>query len=590
MNAAIPGAIALLMYALGYSIYSKFLSKKIFELDNRKPTPSHQLSDGIDYVPTRKLILFGHHYASIAGLAPMLGPAVAVIWGWFPAMMWVLFGALFVGCVHDFGSLVVSMRAKGKSIGVVAEGIIGRRAKTLFHLIIFFLVALAMGVFVYVIAFLFTPPASPEQANIHFPQAVIPSFGLIFIAFVIGWLGYKEGISWKILTPVGFVLVLILTAVAKENSILSATGLNNPAIAPGIWGWSRLLLFYAFLASVLPVWSLLQPRDFLNSLLLYLGLGSLYVGFFLLHPAFDAPAIRPHPEGAPSLFPFVFIIIACGAASGFHSLVASGTTAKQLDKESDARFIGYGGMIGESLLGLIAVLATTAGLMSHSNWEQHYASWTSVQGLGAQVATFIQGSSTFLNALGVDRHTGSSFISLIVVSYALTSLDSATRLLRYNIEEISETFGLRLFKNRYISSSAAVGAIGFFAFYKIDGQPAGIALWQLFGTTNQLLAGLALLAVTLYLLQRGKPWYYTGVPMLFMLVSTIKAMISNVGIFFTRQEWPLFAVGGILLMLATWLIGEAFIATRAFLKSKSIIPVMEVFPESNPDSSEKRMH
>ncbi|MBN2365097.1 MAG: carbon starvation protein A [Calditrichaeota bacterium] len=579
MNAAIPGILALLIYIIGYRFYAKFLSEKIFQLRENVKTPAHVLQDGIDYVPTRKLVLFGHHYASIAGLAPMLGPAVAVIWGWFPAMMWVVFGALLIGCVHDFGSMVVSLRARGMSIGKVAEGIIGRRAKTLFHLVIFFLVALAMGVFVYVISFLLSPAQSPEQESIHFPQAIIPSFGLMVIAAVIGWLGYRKNFSWKILTPVGFVLLLVLVVVAKNENILSFTGLNNPAAAPDVTGWSAILLFYAFLASVLPVWSLLQPRDFLNSLLLYFGLGGLYIGFFILQPEFVAPAVRLHPEGAPGLFPFVFIIIACGAASGFHSLVASGTTAKQLDKETDARFIGYGAMVGESMLGLIAVLATTAGIISTDAWEAQYASWTSVQGLGAQVAVFIQGCSTFLNSLGIDRYTGSSFISLIVVSYALTSLDSATRLLRYNIEEISETFGISLFRNRFLSSLAAIIAIGFFAFYKIDGRPAGLALWQLFGTTNQLLAGLALLAVTLYLLQRGKPWYFTGLPMIFMLITTLRAMTTNLLEFFHQTEWPLFFVGFVLLILAVWLMIEAVLALRMFSKKKEITRSLDVFPQ-----------
>ncbi len=579
MNAVVPTVLCIAGYFLGYRFYSKFLANKIFILRSDFKTPAHKLNDGIDYVPTNKYILFGHHYASIAGLAPMLGPAVAVIWGWLPAMLWVILGALFIGCVHDFGSMVVSLRAKGMSIGKVAEGIIGKRAKTLFHLVIFFLMALAMGVFVYVIAFLFSPAPTPDQANVHFPQAVIPSFGLMVIAAIIGWLGYKKGKSWKIMTPIGFSLLIVLMLISKSETFLTVTGLNNPNIAPTVQGWSTILLVYAFLASVLPVWSLLQPRDFLNSLLLYFGLGGLYVGLFVIRPEFVAPAVRLHPEGAPGLFPFLFIVIGCGAVSGFHSLVASGTTAKQLDKETDARFVGYGGMIGESLLALMAILATTAGLMSSHAWHQQYANWTSVQSLGAKVGIFIQGCSTFLKGLGIDRYTGMSFVSLIAVSYALTSLDSATRLLRYNIEEMADTFGLKIFSNRYLSSMAAVAAIGFFAFYKIDGKPAGLVLWQLFGTTNQLLAGLALLAVTLYLLQRGKAWYFTGIPMIFMLITTLRAMTINIIRFFVQSEWPLFFVGTFLIILAVWLIFEAIIAGVKFKQSNKIETSLDVFPE-----------
>jgi carbon starvation protein len=212
------------------------------------------------------------------------------------------------------------------------------------------------------------------------------------------------------------------------------------------------------------------------------------------------------------------------------------------------------------MLGLMAVLATTAGLMTVENWNEHYQSWASVQGLGAKVGVFIQGCSTFLESLGIERYTGASFVSLVVVSYALTSLDSATRLLRYNVEEIAETIGVQVLGNRYVSTLIAVAAIGFFAFYEIDGKSAGLTLWALFGTTNQLLAGLALLAVTVYLLLRGKPWYYTGVPMVAMLVTTIVAMVSNATRFAEKSQWLLFAVGVVLLLLALWLVVEAAVA------------------------------
>ena len=579
MNATIPAAVAIVVYILGYALYSKYLAKHVFGLRPGHLTPAHTMNDGIDYVPTRRWVLFGHHYASIAGLAPMLGPAVAVIWGWLPAMLWVVLGALLVGAVHDMGSVVVSIRARGKSMGMVAEELIGKRAKTLFHLIIFFLVSLAMGVFVYVIAFLLSPAPDPSQAAIHFPQAVVPTFGLMIIAAVIGWLGYRRNVPWKFTAPIGFALLLGLVALAANDSLIASLGLTNPEAAPGVTGWSRILLLYAFLAAVLPVWSLLQPRDFLNSILLYLGLGALYIGFFVLRPEFVAPAVRMNPEGAPGLFPFVFIIIACGAASGFHSLVASGTTAKQLNDETDARPVGYGGMIGESMLGLVAVLATTAGVLTKDSWYELYANWGAVQGLGANVGVFIQGSSSFLEPLGISRALGGTFISLIVVSFALTSLDSATRLLRYNIEEMSETVGLSVMKNRFLSGLAAACAIGFFAFYTIDGRPAGLVLWSLFGTTNQLMAGLALLAITLYLLHRGRNWYVTAVPMTGLLAATLYAMVNNVYGFWDKGEWPLFFVGGFLLVLAAWVLVEAFLSIRRFRKRGVILQSLDIHNE-----------
>ena len=566
--AALVTALCLLGYILGYGLYARFLARRVFMLDEHRVTPAHELADGVDYVPTRPQILFGHHWASITGLSPMLGPAVAVIWGWLPAMLWVVLGAVFVGCVHDFGALVVSMRARGMSIGKVTEGVIGPRAKTLFHLIIFFGVALAMGVFVYVIAILFSigdtwQPHEPMADPASFPTAVLPSALLIALAVVIGYLLYKRNFPLLPTATVGFVLMLGGVVAGVHWPLL---GLER-AVWPGTSMWIVVLLAYSFIASVLPVWSLLQARDFLNSLLLYLGLGAAYLGIFIARPEFAAPAFRPRPEGAPSFFPFVFIIIACGAASGFHSLVSSGTTAKQIDRETHALPIGYGGMLGESLLGLLAVLACTAGVVGRDAlsaaqvWQQTYADWDSMQSLGGQIGVFITGAAGFIAKLGVvDHRSATAFVAVVVVSFALTTLDSATRLLRFNISEIGETLGLKALGNRFLASGLAVLVIAFFAFYEIGGRPAGLALWRLFGTTNQLLAGLALLVVTLYLKQRGKNPWFTGVPMIFMLVSTIAAMLSNLrGFWGQRGEGGglLFVVGCVLLALAVWMLFEA---------------------------------
>jgi carbon starvation protein len=541
MSAALATLACFAAYLLGYHFYATRLASRVFRLDPKAVTPAHALQDGFDYVPSRKSVLFGHHYASIAGLSPMLGPAIAVIWGWVPAMIWVVLGTLLIGAVHDFSALVVSMRAKGMSIGKVAESIIGPRAKSLFHAIIFFLIALAMGVFVQVVSQLFS--------SAFYPEAVFPSFALMTLAVAMGLLFYKKGLPLVPLTAIGFLLTL--------GAVYLGLQLPRPDLS--IDGWNSLLLVYAFLASVLPVWLLLQPRDFLNSLLLYLGLVSIFVGFLILRPDFAAPAIELSPDGAPPLFPFVFIVIACGAISGFHGLVSSGTTAKQINKETDATFIGYGGMIGESLLGLAAVLACTAGFASVGAWREHYASWNIAKGLGQSMAAFINGSAVFLSQLGIPESVGRAFIALVAVSFALTTLDSATRLLRFNIQEVSETLRVPALGNRYLSSLVAVAAIGFFAFFKVDGQPAGLALWALFGTTNQIMGGLTLLAVTLYLIQRRSNYLYTLLPMLFMLVTTITAMILNVRNFYKSGSYLLLAVGGILLVLAIWLTLEGVV-------------------------------
>ncbi len=571
MNPLIAVIGCLVLYALGYGVYAKFLAGRIFRLDATRPTPAHTLRDDVDYVPTNRFVLFGHHYASITGLAPMLGPAVAVIWGWVPAMLWVVLGAILIGCVHDFGALVVSMRAGGQSIGKVAEGVIGPRAKMLFLALIFFGVALAMGVFVYVIAVLFQAgpdfdPAHLSAAKTSFPSAALPSASLMVLAMIMGYLLYKRSFPLGPTTLVGFALMLLAVWMGTKYPTL---GLERSKW-PGQTGWTWILLGYSFLASVLPVWSLLQARDFLNSLLLYLGLLAAYGGFFLLAPSFAAPAINAQPPGAPPLFPFVFIVIACGAASGFHSLVSSGTTAKQIARETDARFIAYGGMIGESLLGLLAVLACTAGFNSPGDWADAYRDWATIEaGLANKLGAFVQGCSRFIEALGVDRDLAAAFVAVIVVSFALTTLDSATRLLRFNVSEIGASVRIRILSNRFIATAIAVAAIAFFAFYEIEDaasgklKPAGLVLWTLFGTTNQLLAGLALLVATLYLSQRGRNPFYTGLPMAFMLISTFVALIEKLWDFWKDRYYLLLITGTGLLLLAIGIIVEG---VKAFLR------------------------
>lgn len=527
------------LYLIGFKFYARYLGRRIFQLDPTATTPAHELMDGVDYVPANRFVLFGHHYASIAGLSPMLGPAIAVIWGWVPAMLWVVLGTLFIGAVHDFSALVISIRAKGMSVGKVAESIVGPRAKSLFHIIIFFLIGLAMGVFVHVSATLLTTQYNPE--------AIYPSGTLMLVALVVGWLVYKRDTSIKKATAVALILTLL--------SIWFALQLPTPDLTLDQWSW--ILLAYSFAASVLPVWALLQPRDYINSLLLYLGLFFIYSGFFWLNPDFAAPAVQPNPPGAPPMFPFVFIIIACGAVSGFHGLVSSGTTAKQINSEQDSTFIGYGGMIGESLLGLLSVLACTAGFLTRDLWMEHYQSWDLALGLGPNMKAFIDGAAMFMSQLGFPLEIAKAFVALIAISFALTTLDSATRLLRFNISEIGETLGIRSFSNRYIASLLAVFTIGFFAFYRVDGKAAGLALWQLFGTTNQVMGGLTLLTVTLYLMRRGRPFWYTGIPMIFMLSTTILAMSSKMIDFWASGAHLLLAVGGVILLLSVWLALEA---------------------------------
>lgn len=593
-----------LLYFLGYKLYSRYLSEKVFNLRGEEfRTPAHMYNDGVDYVPTKPTVLFGHHYASIAGLAPVLGPAVAVIWGWFPAMIWVVVGGIFIGAVHDFGALVLSIRHSGKSIGQVAEEVINPRARTLFHFIIFFLVSLAMGVFILVIAGLFTAAPKPkvsqpayveQQISVkevkdkhdsgelktekitlrsNFPESVTPSFALMFVAIIVGYFHYKKGYSLKILTTLSLVFIMFVIYYSIDEKFLDFVGLSDPDRSLSTEGWKWTLLTYAFLASVTPVWLLLQSRDYINSFLLYLGIILVYLGFFAgslkgVLNSFHTVPIRTEEIGL-DIIPFVFITIACGAVSGFHALVSSGTTAKQIDIEKHARPIGYAGMLGESLLGLTSVVACTVGFSSDAEWWSYYKSWAGIQGLSVQVGAYIHGTGRFLSFLGIPEKLGMGFIALIVISFALTSLDSATRLLRYNIEEIIASIGSEklslILGNRYVSSLLACAAIGFFAFLKIEVngelKPAGLALWKLFGTTNQLLAGLTLLAITIYLLKQKVSFFSYLIPMLFILLVTLWAMAENFHEFaFGKNPSYLLAfIGGALILLAVWLIIEGIL-------------------------------
>ncbi len=553
--AVLATLVCLALYGLGYRFYAGWLSRSVFALDPDAVTPAHEFRDDVDYLPTNRYVLFGHHYASITGLSPMLGPAIAVIWGWLPGMIWVVLGALLIGCVHDFSALVLSIRARGLSVGAIAEGIIGARAKTLFHIIIFFGIGLAMGVFVSVISGLFQPDS--------YPQAIAPSFLLMAIAMVVGWSVFRQGVSPGIPVTIAFVITMVFVGLVSVTDLFTIEWANRD-------GWGAVLLAYSFAASVLPVWLLLQPRDFINSLLLYVGIVLMYAGFFVLGPEFVAPAVVPNPEGAPPLFPFVFVVIACGAVSGFHGLVSSGTTAKQLDRATDARMVGYGGMIGESLLGLMAVLACTAGYRDPGAWHSHYASWATASPLKETISVFIEGSAGFVAALGIPLGFAQALIAVVVVSFALTTLDSATRLLRYNIAEMGETLGMKK-ENRFVTTTLAVAVIGFFAFYKIDGRPVGLALWALFGTTNQLLGSLTLMVASVYLYRRGRNWLVTGVPALFMTVTTLIAMVSNLERYAVKGQTLLLFVGILLLVLA---VGVTVEVVRTFLRSRGE-PVVE---------------
>ena len=375
MNSLLLIVIMLVGYLVAYHTYGKFLGNKIFKLAADNVCPSHELRDDIDFVPTNKHILFGHHFTSIAGLGPIIGPAIAIIWGWVPAVLWILFGSIFFGAVHDFGALVVSLRNQGRSIGDISAGLINDRVRTLFLLIIFFLLLLVIAVFALIIAILFG----------MYPQAVIPVWLEIPIAVWLGHQIYKKGKSPTTLGIYAVIVMYITVIIGAYVPIdLKALGLSANAVTVF---WIVVMFIYSYIASTLPVQTLLQPRDFINSHQLLIALALLLLGVVVAHPALVAPTYNPAPEGAPSLWPFLFVVIACGAISGFHSLVSSGTSSKQCYSEDDARFIGYGGMLLEGALAALVIAAVAGGigmgmvtkdgttLTGVAAFTHHYASW-----------------------------------------------------------------------------------------------------------------------------------------------------------------------------------------------------------------------
>ena len=555
MNAAILAISSLSCFFASYFFYSKFLADKIYKLDSNIVTPAHEFKDGIDYVPTNKHVLFGHHFTSVAGAAPIVGPAIAVIWGWLPAVLWVVFGTIFIGAVHDFGCLVLSAKNKGHSIGDLTGIIIGKRARALFLTIIFFLTWIVIAVFAYIIATLFS----------QFPTTVLPVNIEIIVAVAIGVAIYRA--KYGILIP-SIIALLVLYGFIYLGMYIP---LHLPVFIGGqIESWIILLLVYAFITSVLPVWLLLQPRDFINSHQLFVGLGIMYLGLFIAHPPMVAPAINLEVEGGLPWFPFLFITIACGAISGFHGLVGSGTTSKQLNNIKDARMIGFGSMLGEGSLGLMAIIASTAGFATLAAWKSHYNSWSAAGSLDAKMSAFVNGGAYFMKeGLHIPEVFATTMIAVIVISFAATTLDTSTRIQRYITSELGEIYNIKILTNRF--AAAAIAA--FTPLILIFGGE-GLSwkrLWPIFGATNQLLAGLSLLVLTVYLYRKGRNILFTLIPLIFLIIMTSTAMILSLKEYIKSGNWVLSILSMLLLAFSAWIILEAISVVRNLKKEGNCV-------------------
>ena len=561
MPAIVVAVVVMFLYALGYIYYSKYLATKVYALDPAFVTPAHEFADGVDYVPTNKHVVFGHHFTSVAGAAPIVGPAIAVFWGWVPALLWITLGTIFAAGVHDFGSLVVSVRHKARNIGTLASEVISRRSRILFLLIIFFLLTLVNAVFAVVIGNLFVAQ----------PGAVIPIFLEIPLAIAIGQYIYKTRSAALVPSLIGVIALYVLIWVGN-NYPIEITGLaDSLGMAPRDV-WIIIMFIYTFIASRLPVWLLLQPRDYINSHQLFIALAITFIGVLVGFDRIVAPALRDNlPEGSPNIFPFLFITIACGAISGFHSLVSSGTTSKQLAKETDARYVGYMGAVGEGSLALASVLAVTAGVAATQvEWEELYPDFATAS--GGAVGNFVNGIAAFANNLGVEIGLAGTFAAVVVISFAATTMDTGVRLQRYIVQEISTIIGWRtLARNLTLAGLVAI-ALPLFLALMPGSTDQGFAfgtLWRLFGTTNQLTAGLALAVVAVWVTRNRRNPAAVLAPMAFLLVMTVWALIIQLGQFWDAEErWILVPLDVIILILALWLIVEAGLRMRTLVSER----------------------
>lgn len=539
-------------YILMYRLYGRYLSRKIFQIDPDLPVPSKTFEDGVDYVPTKKGIVFGHHFTSIAGTGPIVGPAIAVIWGWLPAMLWVFLGSIFMGAVHDFGSLLISLRNQGKSISDYTSRYINNKARSLFFLVVFLELWIVIAVFGLIIALIFN----------MFPDSVFPVWMQIIIAVGLGR-AVKRGKNVMLWSVVSVVFMYV--------SVIAGTWLpfTMPDIAgfPATGVWTIILLIYAFVASVLPVGVLLQPRDYINAFQLVIALALMVVGVLVVSFTrglpLVAPAIDMSPKGAPDMIPALFIIIACGAISGFHSLVSSGTSAKQISSEGDTLFVGYGAMITESILATLVLIAVAAGIglgfeengqtfTGIAAWTTHYSSWAALEGLGSKLSAFIGGSSNILGGIGIPQSWAVALMGVFVASFAGTTLDTAARIQRYIVSELFHR--VKLFQNTWFATFVAVGSSAVLAFVTgADGKGA-LSLWPLFGAVNQVLAALALVVITIYLRQQGgKKWIVSGIPALFMVLMTLWATILAEHEYIKQGNW-LLAFINLVIIFAVFLV------------------------------------
>ncbi|MDD2459458.1 MAG: carbon starvation protein A [Kiritimatiellia bacterium] len=522
MNGAVLLALSCVLFYLAYQVYGR-LVERVFGVDPARPTPAHTLRDGVDYVPTHPAILFGHHFASIAGAGPIVGPVLAAQFGWAAVALWIVLGCILIGSVHDLAAMFLSIRHQGRSIGTVIESLMGYWGRMLFLFFCWFTLVLVVAEFLRIVA----------ETFVEIPAVATASLLFIGVAVAFGRLVYKGGLS---ILAGSFIFVPLTFACVYAGTLLplDLVTLLGCDVATARQIWTVVLLAYCFAASVLPVWLLLQPRDYLNSYLLYAMMALGFIGIFVARPVLNLDAfsgwhaVSPLSGRSDPLIPLLFVTVACGACSGFHALVASGTTAKQVDSERHLRPVAYGGMLIEGALAIIALIAV--GVMS----QAEYAAALKTQGA---VKLFAGGIAGFTDKLGLPHSAGIVFISLALAAFLMTTLDTATRLARFTWQELflpreqpedappaaapAPSAFRAAISNRYVATLVAVAAAG----WLLLGGGAK-SLWPVFASSNQLLAALTLLGCSLWLLRHKRPLALTLLPMLFMMATSGAAIAT----------------------------------------------------------------
>ena len=510
------------------------------------PTPAHTHKDNIDYVPANRWLVMGHHFASIAGVGPIVGPVIAAAFGWMPVYLWIVIGGIFIGAVHDFAATMASLKNQGKSIAEIIRQYIGTQGKRFFIVFSFATMLLVIAVFTNVISTTFAASPHIATASVYF----------IGLALAFGVLLRFTSVPFSLLTLLGVILLFTGIPVSQNYPLVISEDRHIAVNA-----WRLILLGYIFISAVLPIWTLIQPRDYLNSFLLYaVMLGSL-IGMFFLNPSMNMEAYQGFyvpmgEEGNMSLlFPILFVTVACGAISGFHSLVASGTTAKQINSQKDVKFIAFGGMLVEVVLAGVAIIAVASLATGH--FQELYNN-------GEYVRAFSEGAGSFIASLpllNISYEASTAFVGLAVSAFALTSLDTCCRLARFLFQEMFDdaenTTGRKLLKNRYTGTSIAV----LLSAALIFSGGAG-ALWPLFGASNQLLAALALLAATGWLAQKQKSNWFVKFPMIFMFIVTLSALINLIYSNILNENFILSGIAFILLALAVVMALKAWFSAK----------------------------